>query len=171
MRSRVADAAPDLDQASGLVMFAHGLREAGADGVTAHRYLLASVWANTARMSAYLWDEGGFERVRAQYGGAHVRTWPLAGLQLDRAALSRADRLEVGVGPPQADTALSVLAGRARDAADKAMSSKDIHAAVRGVDPGTGATLSIDVRTARSRDPQGADYELLHLSVPDPQQR
>jgi len=166
VRERVAAQAPDLDAAPGLLLFAHGLRVAGEGGIGTHRLALAAVWSNTSRLAAYLWEPGGFERVRAQYGHAEVALRSVAGLQIDRSKADRADRLVVDTTPPAADTPLSGLGSQAKDGADKALRSRDVHAAVRGVDPGTGASVSIDVRTGLPRGGDGEVYELLHLSLP-----
>lgn len=168
VRERVRAEAPTMDVAPGLVLFAHGLRAAGASGVAVHRYSTVSVWSNTSRMGAYLWDDGGFERVRAQYGAVDVRLWSIAGLQLDRSKLERADRMEVASGSARRDEPLSRLAGEARTHADRAMRSRDIHAAVRALDPASGAAFSVDLRSGISRNEEGLGYTLVHLSVPPP---
>lgn len=166
VRTRVAKEAPPYDDAAGLVLFAHAMREAGSGGVTAHRYTQVSVWANTSRMGAYLWGEGGLERVRAQYGQVQVAVRPIAGLQIDAAKLATADTLEISASPSDADTPLSVLGTRAKDGADKALSSRDVHAAARCLDAQTGVLHGYDLRTGLSRHGDGESFSLLHLSAP-----
>ncbi|WP_297081018.1 DUF4865 family protein [uncultured Demequina sp.] len=166
VRERVAAQAPELDSAPGLLLFAHGLRVAGERGIGTHRLAMAAVWSNTSRLAAYLWEPGGLERVRAQYGSVDVSLWSIAGLQIDRAKTGRADRLVIQTSAPDADTPLSALGAQAKDAADKALRSRDVHAAARGVDPGRGCSLAVDLRTGLPRDGEDDAFELLHLSVP-----
>ncbi|GIG54522.1 DUF4865 family protein [Demequina activiva] len=166
VRSRIAADGPAMDAAAGLVLFAHGVREAGSGGVGAHRYSQVSVWANTSRMGAYLWGVGGLERVRAQYGRVEVTVSPVAGLQLDRAAMPSATILEIVDGVADADTPLSRLGEAAKDAAAKAIKSRDVHAAIRGLDAQTGRTWACDIRTGLPRDSDGESFELVHLSAP-----
>ncbi|WP_084103858.1 DUF4865 family protein [Demequina sp. NBRC 110056] len=154
------------DAAPGLLWFAHAVRQAGADGATVHRYLMLSVWSNTSRLGAYLWDSGGFERVRAQYGHVDVALWPVAGLQVDRDALADADHLEVTTSPARPDSALSTIAEDASAASAKAMRSRDVSASLRCVDAASGATFGADLRRGLPRGDGGSVYALAHLAVP-----
>ena len=167
VRARIAATAGEHDDATGLVLFAHGLREAGTAGIAAHRYALVSVWANTSRMGAYMWEEGGLERVRAQYGAITATLWPLAGLQIDRSRADTASTLEIGTGPANADAPLWRLGGAQKAAAARAMGSRDVHAAAHGIEAATGASWWCHVRTGRSRADEGESYALAHLSLPD----
>ncbi|WP_084040061.1 DUF4865 family protein [Demequina sp. NBRC 110053] len=165
VRERIAAEGPSLREAAGLVWFAHAVREA-RDGATLQRYLQVSVWSNTSRMGAYLWDQGGFERVRAQYGRVDVALSSVAGLQIDRDRIADADHVEVTTTPARRDSALSTIAADARASAATAVRSRDVHAALRCVDAATGATFGADLRRGLPRGDAGTTYELVHLAVP-----
>ena len=166
VRARIEKDAPQHDSAAGLVLLAHGVREAGTAGAGVHEYSQVSVWANTSRMGTYLWGEGGLERIRAQYGAIEVQLWPIAGLQMDRARMDAANTLELSEGTADRDSALSVLGSEAKGGAAKAIKSRDVHAAIRGLDAQTGRIWACDVRTGLSRSSDGTAFELAHLSMP-----
>lgn len=166
VRSRILEAATALDDYDGLVLAAHCLTEAGVGEASDNVYAPVWVWANTSKMSRYLWGGDGFETLEAAYGRPRLDISPVASLHLNAAGARAAKAMVVHREAARVDESLTETAARLKTEANAAVLRKDTRAAVRVIDGPTADTLGCDLLMAPPRKSAGKVYEVVHVSAP-----
>lgn len=166
IRHRIAERGHALDEYDGLVLKASCLSEAGVAGATENVYAPFYVWANTSRMSRFLWGGDGFEGIERDFGRPRVDVWPIASLHLNAAGAKGATTAVLTRTAATPAETWADAADRLRTEANAAALRKDARAAARAIDTTTGDVIGFDLLTAAPRRTTGTVYEVAHVSAP-----
>ena len=142
-----------LENSPGLLAGVTCVSEAGADGSMQNTIALLSVWANTSRMSEFLWGEATAQ-VERKLARPSARIWTVSSVQLDRARFSSATHAGVFIRPRIGDF-VSEYVKQQRDAAAKAAAGRSTALACRGLDPNSWEDVSVDAWVGRPRSYSG----------------
>ncbi len=154
-----------LAESDGLLAAVVGVAEAGVEDATHNALALATVWANSSRMNAFVWGTAmaGIERELARPSG---RLWSVSSVQLDRAKLAKATHL----GLTRAAASGAPLASRVdahKGEVGRAVAGKSTALALRGLDVDTWDEVSVDAWTGRPRAYAGRVFQVVAAAAPE----
>ena len=140
--------------------------EVGVEGATHNSFAIVSVWANSSRMSAFLWGEtmASIERDLARPSG---RLWAVTSVQLDRARVLKATHVGITVVAAAQDRALATRVDDHKGAVSRALAGKSTALAARGIDVASWDECALDAWTGRPRTYAGRVFQVVSAAAPE----
>lgn len=167
IRKRVADKGHLLDQLPGLGLKAYLVRERSAD-CPLNQYAPFYLWTETAAMSTFLWEGGGFQGIVADFGRPSVHHWVGAGFTRG-SAREEPTQATITRTPLPADVNPQTALADARARLPQSAQNDAVHSAALAVDPSRWELVRFTLWTNHepSPSPYTVHYRVLHLSCPN----
>ena len=154
-----------LAQSDGLLAGVVGVAEVGVDDATQNAFALATVWANSSRVNAFVWG-GAMAAIERELARPSGRLWSVTSVQLDRAKFAKSTHLGL-VRTAATGASLSARVEEHKGEVGRALAGKSTALALRGLDVASWDELEVSVWTGRPRSFAGRVFQVVSAAAPE----
>lgn len=155
-----------LAASDGLLAGITAVGEAGQEGADNNAYASFTIWANSSRLSAFLWGDA-MASVERDFARPSGRLWAVSSVQMDRAKLLNSTHAGLLVTAATPGQTLKAIVDDHKGSASRSVAGRSTGLACRGLDVSSWDEAQIEAWTGRPRGFEGRVFQVVTAAVPE----